>query len=59
MTKQAMSFVKGMGAGMAAGATAVLVGKMAMKNKKTITKKAGKAARAIGDIFDDIGCMIK
>ncbi len=59
MTKQATSFIKGMGAGMAAGATAVIVGKMAMKNKKTLTKKAGKAARAIGDIFDDIGCMIK
>ncbi len=59
MSRMVSNFVKGVGAGMIAGATVAAVSAVAMKNKKTVMKRAGKAVKAIGNVFDDIGCMMK
>ncbi len=59
MSRMVSSFVKGMGAGVVAGAAVAAVSAAAMKNKKTVMKKAGRAVKAIGNVFDDLGCMMK
>lgn len=62
MTKSCMSFVKGMGAGMAAGAAAVIAGKMVMQNKssrRTLTKGTSKAFRAVGDFVEGVQTLLK
>ncbi len=59
MQKSAMSFVKGMGAGMLAGAAAVVVGKTVMKDKHNISKGSTKLIKAMGDIVDGVQTMFK
>lgn len=54
-----MSFIKGMGAGMIAGATAVVVGKMVMQDKHNISKGSAKVVKAAGEIVDGIQTMFK
>ena len=55
----AMSFVKGMGAGMIAGATAVVVGKMVMQDKHNVSKGSTKVIKAVGEIVDGVQTMFK
>ena len=55
----AMSFVKGMGAGMIAGAAAVVVGKMVMQDKHNVSKGSTKVIRAVGEIVDGVQTMFK
>ncbi|MCQ2450964.1 MAG: hypothetical protein MJ080_03180 [Clostridia bacterium] len=57
MQKNGMSFVKGMGAGMLAGATVVVVGKAVLSDKHNITKGSAKVVRAAGELFDGIKTM--
>ncbi len=52
--KQCVSFAKGLGAGMAAGAVAAVAVHYACKNGKKLKRKTGKAARAVSDIMEDI-----
>lgn len=52
-----MSFVKGMGAGMIAGATAVVVGKMMLKDHKNIEKGGAKLLKAAGEMVDGFQTM--
>ena len=59
MARMRNNFVKGMGAGMAAGAVMTIVGTTMLKNKKSITKTTGKAAKVVGDIMDDIQMFLK
>ena len=62
MNKSASSFIKGMGAGMVAGAAAYTAGKMVMNNKqtkKTITKGTSKALRAVGDFVEGVQTLMK
>lgn len=54
-----MSFVKGMGAGMIAGAAAVVVGKMVLQDKHNISKGSAKVVKAAGEIVDGIQTMFK
>ena len=54
-----MSFVKGMGAGMIAGAAAVVVGKMVMQDKHNVSKGSAKVVRAAGEIIDGIHTIFK
>ena len=54
-----MSFVKGMGAGMIAGATAVVVGKMVIKDKHNVSKGSAKVVKAAGEIVEGIQTMFK
>ena len=53
-----MTFIKGIGAGMIAGAAAVTVGKMILKDNKNIEKGGAKLLKAAGDMVDGIQTMI-
>ncbi len=54
-----MSFIKGVGAGMLAGATAVVVGKMVTKDKHSVSKGSAKVVKAVGEIVDGVQTMFK
>ena len=55
----AMSFVKGMGAGMLAGAAAVVAGKMVMQDKHNVSKGSAKVVKAVGEIVDGVQTIFK
>ncbi len=59
MQNKTMSLVKGLGIGMAAGAAATCIGKMAMKDHHKITKGASKVAKAVSDLADGVQTMFK
>ena len=52
-------FIKGMGIGLAVGATAAAVSKKAMDNKKSISKITTKAVKAVSSFADGISTLIK
>ena len=54
-----MSFVKGMGAGMVAGAAAVIVGKAMMQDKGTVSKGTAKIAKAVGEFAQGVQTMFR
>lgn len=54
-----MSFIKGVGAGMLAGAAAVVAGKMMMQDKHNISKGSAKVAKAVGEIADGVYTMFR
>lgn len=54
------SFLKGMGAGVAAGAGLTMVAKMVMKDgKHNLTKGSAKLVKAMGDVVDGIQTIFK
>lgn len=54
------SFLKGMGAGMAAGAGITVITKMVMKdNKHNLTKGSAKLVKAMGEVVDGIQTIFK
>ncbi len=57
MQKSSMSFIKGMGAGMVAGATAIVVGKVMMKDRKNVAKGSTKLVKAVGEFVDGVQTM--
>ena len=59
MQKSLMSFVKGMGAGIVAGAGVTLIGKAVMSNKHSISKGSSKVVKAAGEFIDGIQTMFK
>ncbi|MBR4762195.1 MAG: hypothetical protein IK086_06125 [Clostridia bacterium] len=59
MQSGSKDFIKGMGAGMVAGAAAVFVGKMVLQDKHNITKGSTKLIKAMGDIVDGVQTMFK
>lgn len=54
MQKNSMSFLKGVGAGMVAGAAAMAVGKVMLQNNKNISKGSTKLVKAVGDFVDGV-----
>ncbi len=55
-----MSFVKGMGAGMAAGMVAYAAAKMMMgTNNHNLSKGSSKIVHAVGDLVDGVQTMFK
>lgn len=54
MPKGSMSFLKGMGAGMIAGAAAITVGKVVLKDHKNISKGSTKMIKAVGEFVDGV-----
>ena len=52
-----MSFIKGVGAGMLAGATAVVVGKMIIKDNKNLEKGGAKLLKAAGEMVEGFQTM--
>ena len=62
MNKTTNSFLKGVGAGMVAGAAVVTAGKMLMSNtgtKNKVAKGTTKAFRAMGDFVEGVGSLMK
>ena len=57
MAKNAMSFIKGMGAGMVAGAAAVVVGKVMLSDHKNVTNGSTKLVKAVGEFVDGVQTM--
>ena len=49
-----ITFVKGLGAGMVAGAAAVLVGKVMLQDHKNVTKGSTKLVKAVGEFVDGV-----
>ncbi|MBE6749604.1 MAG: hypothetical protein E7560_00375 [Ruminococcaceae bacterium] len=59
MNNNSMSFIKGLGAGMIAGATALAVGKVMLKDHKNISKGSTKLIKSVGDFVDGVQTMFK
>lgn len=54
-----MSFMKGVGTGMIAGAAAVVAGKMIMQDKHNVSKGSAKVVKAVGEIVDGVQTIFK
>ncbi len=54
-----ISFVKGLGAGMVAGAAAILVGKVMMQDHKNVSKGSTKLVKAVGEFVDGVQMMFQ
>ncbi len=54
-----MSFMKGLGAGMVAGATAVVVGKVMMNDKHNVAKGSSKVVKAVGELVDGVQTIFR
>ncbi len=52
-----MSFIKGIGTGMIAGAAAVVVGKIMLKDQKNLSKGSAKLVKAVGEFVDGVQTM--
>ncbi len=59
MQNSPKSFIKGLGAGMIAGAAALTVGKMMLEDKKNISKGSTKLVKAVGEFVDGVQTMFK
>ncbi len=56
----AVSFAKGVGAGMAAGAVLATVGRLVLhKDDRNLSRGTGKAMRAVGDFVDGVQTMFR
>ncbi len=59
MQNGTMTFMKGLGAGMVAGATAIVVGKVMLKDHKNISKGSTKLVKAVGEFADGVQTMFR
>ena len=59
MQNSSMTFIKGLGARMVAGAAAIAVGKMVMKDQKNISKGSAKLVKAVGEMVDGVQTIFK
>ena len=57
MQNSSMSFMKGLGAGMVAGATALVVGKVVLRDHKNVAKGSTKLVKAVGEFVDGVQTM--
>ena len=57
MQNSSMSFIKGLGTGMVAGAAAFAVGKVMLKDQKNISKGSTKLIKAVGEFVDGVQTM--
>lgn len=57
MQNSSMSFIKGLGAGMVAGAAALAVGKVMLQDKKSFGKGTAKMVKAVGEFVDGVQTM--
>ena len=57
MQNGSMTFMKGLGAGMVAGAAALVVGKVMLQDHKNITKGSTKLVKAVGEFVDGVQTM--
>lgn len=54
---KAMTFIKGLGAGMVAGAAALAVGKVMMQDKHNVSKGSAKIVKAVGEFAQGVQTM--
>ena len=59
MQNSSMSFMRGLGAGMIAGAAALAVGKVMIQDLKNISKGSTKLVKAVGDFVDGVQTMFR
>lgn len=59
MQNSSMNFIKGLGAGMIAGATVAVVGKALLKDQHNVTKGSAKLVKAAGEFIDGVQTMFK
>ena len=57
MANGSMSFINGLGAGMVAGAAAMVVGKVMLEDHKNISKGSSKMIKAVGEFVDGVQTM--
>ncbi len=57
MANGSMTFIKGLGAGMVAGAAAMVVGKIMLEDHKNISKGSAKLVKAVGEFVDGVQTM--
>lgn len=57
MQNNSMTFIKGIGAGMVAGAAAMVVGKMMLQDHKNVAKGSTKLVKAVGEFVDGVQTM--
>ena len=57
MANNTMSFIKGLGAGMVAGAAALAVGKVMLQDNKNVAKGSTKLVKAVGEFVDGVQTM--
>ena len=57
MQNSSMSFIKGLGAGMIAGAAALAVGKVMLQDHKNVTQRSAKLVKAVGEFVDGVQTM--
>ena len=53
------TFIKGLGTGMLAGAAAVTIGKIVIKDHKNIAKGSTKLVKAVGEFVDGVQTMFR
>ena len=58
MTKGMSNVVKGIAAGMLIGTAAYIAGNTSKSKGKQMKKKAAKAMKTVGDVFDNISYMM-
>ena len=59
MRQQAVGFMKGIGAGLVAGAAIAAVGGRRMKNDRGMRRRADKTMRAVGDFLGSVQEMFR
>lgn len=59
MQNNSMSFIKGLGAGMIAGAAALAVGTVMLKDHKNISKGSAKLVKAVGEMVDGVQTIFR
>lgn len=59
MQNSSKSFIKGLGAGMLAGAAAVTAGKLMLQEHQNITKGSTKLVKAVGEFVDGVQTIFK
>ncbi len=59
MYKQTMGFIKGVGAGLVAGAVVGAVSSQKMKKDRRFKRRAGKAMKSVGQVVDNVQYMFK
>lgn len=59
MMNSSMNFIKGMAFGLTTAAAVTMVAKSAKGKKKKIKKTASKAIETVGDIVENVQCLMK
>lgn len=59
MQNGSKNFIKGMGAGMLAGAAAVAVGKLMLQEHQNVAKGSTKLVKAVGEFVDGVQTIFK